>query len=77
MKRFVTEFAKHREGEIMQEYSMTSAMLFIDKPDGYEEKVAALKAERDERIENVRCRVEQCKYGYLSETAAVRLIEQA
>lgn len=56
---------------------MTTAMLYIDKPDGYEAKAADLYAERDARIENVRCRVEQCKYGYLSETAAVRLIEQA
>ena len=77
MKRFVSEFAKHREDEIAEEYRMAIAMLRIDKPDGYEEKVADLKAERDARIKNVRSRVEQCKYGYLSETAAVRLIEQA
>ena len=77
MKRFVDEFAKHRLAEIAEEYRMALALLYINKEDGYEERAKAMKDEQNARLDNVSSRVEQCKYGYISETEAVKLIALA
>lgn len=62
MKRYVSEFANDKI-----RYYQEISEKFMEK-DSEGKKLA------EQIIENIRCRVQQCEYGYISEFEAIQLI---